>query len=204
VHAIGDKAVEQVVRCHEQLPGQRPGTGDQGSGNPLRHRIEHAELLSDSLISRIARLNIVLGVQPAFEFEWGGPDRMYALRLGERWRSTNPYRHLLDSGVRLAGGSDAPITPIDPVAGIRAAIERPDPGQTIGGEEALAMFTTAAAFALNREGACGSIEIGKDADVTVLTSDPRTTAPCQVVATIRGGACIYKNDGLAEYLKLED
>jgi hypothetical protein len=197
VHAIGDKAVEQVVRCHEQL-------AEPGLGNPLRHRIEHAELLHDSLIDRIARLALVLGVQPAFETEWGGPDRMYALRLGERWRSTNPYRRLLDSGVPLAGGSDAPITPIDPVAGIRAAIERPNPGQTIGGEEALAMFTSVAAFALNRECACGSIEIGKDADITVLTSDPRTTAPCQVVATIRGGTYIYKNDGLDEYLKLED
>jgi predicted amidohydrolase YtcJ len=220
VHAIGDRAVEQVVRCHEQLLGQGPGAWSQGSacdprtlspdprtpsnGNPLRHRIEHAELLSDSLIARIAELGLVLGVQPAFEAEWGGPDRMYALRLGERWRSTNPYRRLLDSGVRLAGGSDAPITPIDPVAGIRAAIEHPNANQTISGVEALAMFTSVAAFALNREDTCGSIEIGKDADITVLTSDPRTTTQCQVVATLRGGKCVYKNDSLAEYLQLED
>ena len=197
VHAIGDKAVEQVVRCHEQL-------AEPGLGNPLRHRIEHAELLNDPLIDRIARLALVLGVQPAFETEWGGPDRMYALRLGERWRSTNPYRRLLDSGVHLAGGSDAPITPVDPVAGIRAAIERPNPLQTIMGEEAMAMFTSAAAFALNLEHACGNIEVDKDADLTVLTSDPRATTPCQVVATLRGGKCVYKNDVLEEYLKLED
>jgi hypothetical protein len=196
VHAIGDRAVEQVVRCHEQLAGS-------GSANPLRHRVEHAELLSNSLIDRVAGLGLVLGVQPAFEMEWGGPDRMYSLRLGERWRSTNPYRRLLDSHVRLAGGSDAPITPIDPIAGIRAAIERPNPLQTITGDEALAMFTSSAAFALNREGACGSIEIGKDADITVLTSDPRTTARCHVVATFRGGTCAYKNETLIEYLKLE-
>jgi predicted amidohydrolase YtcJ len=170
----------------------------------LRHRIEHAELLNDSLIRRISRLGLVLGVQPAFETEWGGRDRMYSKRLGERWRSTNPYRRLLDSGVRLAGGSDAPITPIDPVAGIRAAIERPNPGQTVTGEEALAMFTSVAAFALNGEHACGDIEVGKDADLAVLTSDPRTTAPCRVVATFRGGSCTYKNDTLTEYLKLED
>ena len=231
VHAIGDRAVEQVVRCHEQLREGR-GSGVQGfagsgagpepqhcptgaaaanprtrepspRGNPLRHRIEHAELLSDSLIGRIARLGLVLGVQPAFETEWGGPDRMYSLRLGERWRDTNPYRRLLDSGVRLAGGSDAPITPIDPVAGIRAAMERPNLDQTITGEEALVMFTSAAAFALNRESSCGSIELGKDADFTVLTADPRTNARCQVVATLRSGRCIYKNETLTEYLKLE-
>ena len=196
VHAIGDRAVEQVVHCHEQL-------AEAGSRNPLRHRIEHAELLNDSLISRVAQFGLVLGVQPAFEAEWGGPDKMYAQRLGERRRSTNPYRRLLDSGVCLAGGSDAPITPIDPVAGIRAAMERPNPLQTISGEEALAMFTSAAAFALNRERVCGSIEAGKNADLTVLTADPRTTARCRVVATIRGGKCIYKNETLTEYLKLE-
>jgi len=197
VHAIGDRAVEQVVRCHEQLTGAGPA-------NPLRHRIEHAELLSDSLIRRIARLGLVLGVQPAFETEWGGPDRMYAKRLGERWRNTNPYRRLLDSGVRLAGGSDAPITPIDPVAGIRAAVERPNPLETLGGEQALAMFTSTAAFALNRERVSGSIDAAKDADFTVVTSDPRTAADCRVVATFRGGACIYKNENLTEYLKVED
>jgi imidazolonepropionase-like amidohydrolase len=74
----------------------------------------------------------------------------------------------------------------------------------VNGEQALAMFTSVAAFALNREDTCGSIEIGKDADITVLTSDPRTTTPCQVVATLRGGKCVYKNDSLAEYMELED
>ncbi len=201
VHAIGDRAVEQVVRCHEQLTGS---PNDEGrAANPLRHRIEHAELLDDSLISRIARLGLVLGVQPAFEAEWGGPGKMYSLRLGERWRSTNPFRRLLDAGVRLAGGSDAPITPIDPIAGIRAAMARPNAEEAISGSDALAMFTSEAAFALNRESACGSIEVGKDADLTVLTSDPRTSSRCTVAATFRGGACIHKDDSLAEYLKLE-
>lgn len=199
VHAIGDRAVEQVVRCHEQLD-QGPGVGVRGSGNPLRHRVEHAELLSDSLIARIARLGLLLGVQPAFEAHWGGPGRMYAQRLGERWRSTNPYRRLLESDVRLAGGSDYPITAVDPIAGIRAAIGHPNPLQTVKGDEALAMFTSSAAYALNREELCGTIEPGKDADLTVLTSDPRTSVDCRVVATYRSGTCTYKNEALSEYL----
>ena len=220
VHAIGDRAVEQVVRCHEQLSSRGPGTGGQGPGseprtpipdprpparcNPLRHRIEHAELLNDSLVDRIARLRLVLGVQPAFEAEWGGPGRMYAQRLGERWRSTNPYRRLLEAGVTLAGGSDAPITPIDPVAGIRAAMGRPNPLETLSGEQALAMFTSAAAFSLNRERVNGSIEVGKDADFTVLTADPRSDDDCRVVATFRSGKCIFRDDKLAGYLQLEE
>jgi hypothetical protein len=197
VHAIGDRAVEQVVRCHEQL-------AEAGSGNPLRHRIEHVELLNDSLIDRIARLGLVLGVQPAFEAEWGGPDRMYAKRLGERWRSTNPHRRLLDAGVILAGGSDAPITPIDPISGIRAAMKRPNQLETVSGKQALAMFTSAAAFSLNRERVCGSIEVGKDADLTVLTVDPRSDHDCRVVATFRSGRCIFRDDKLAGYLQLEE
>jgi len=220
VHAIGDRAVDQVVRCHERLAEGRvqgstgsgaepeprnPGTPEPSpKGNPLRHRIEHAELLSDSLIDRIARLGLVLGVQPAFEAEWGGPDRMYARRLGERWRSTNPYRRLLESGVTLAGGSDAPITPIDPVAGIRATVERPNPLEILSGEQALAMFTSAAAFSLNRERVCGSIEVGKDADFTVLTSDPRSDDDCRIAATFRSGKCVFRNDKLSGCLQLEE
>jgi predicted amidohydrolase YtcJ len=196
VHAIGDRAVEQVIRCHERA-GTEPG-------NPLRHRIEHAELLSPVQVERVARLGLVLGVQPAFEGAWGGPDRMYARRLGERWRSTNPYRSLLDAGVALAGGSDAPITPTDPVAGIRSAMNRPNPGQRVTGPEALAMFTSAAAFSLGLEDDMGTIEPGKQADFTVLTADPRTDDDCAVVATFRSGRCIHQDCRLSDYLQMEE
>ena len=110
--------------------------------NPLRHRIEHAELLAPALIGRNWPGSALSSASsPRSRRRWGGPDRMYSRRLGERWRRTNPFRCLLDSGVALAGGSDAPITPIDPVAGIRAAINHPNPDQRVTGLEALAMFT---------------------------------------------------------------
>lgn len=185
-HAIGDRAVGQVVKAHEQC-------GTCKHGNPLRHRIEHAELLSPGLVAGIATLGVVLGVQPAFESWWGGPQGMYAARLGERWRSTNPYRSLLDSGVVLAGGSDAPITPIDPLAGIRAAVSHPNPDQRITGPEALAMFTTAAAFSLGLETRCGLVEPGYDADLVVLSADPRTGTDCRVLATFRRGQRVFES-----------
>lgn len=185
-HAIGDRAVEQLVRCHERLRTNRD----------LRHRIEHAELLlapqSHSLVARIAALGLVLGVQPAFETRWGGPDKLYARRLGERWRCTNPYRSLLDAGIVLAGGSDAPITPIDPIAGIRAAIEHPNHSQRISGTEALAMFTTNAAYSLGLESVTGRIEPGLEADLVVLDADPRNTEVSRVLATYRAGVCIFE------------
>lgn len=184
VHAIGDRAVEQVVRVHESL-----GTGTRG--NPLRHRVEHAELLSPELVERLARLKMLLGIQPAFEDRWGGPGRMYAARLGERWRQTNPWRGLLDAGVRLAGGSDAPITPVDPLRGIRAATRHPNPEHRLEPAEALDLFTSAAAHSLGLERKTGRIEPGLEADLVLLDSDPRAETECRVLATVRAGRVIH-------------
>ena len=187
VHAIGDRAVDQTVRCHERI---KPET----HLNPLRHRIEHAELLDPDLAGRIADLGLVLGVQPSFEARWGGPERLYARRLGLRWRRTNPWRDLLDAGVVLAGGSDAPITPINPLAGIRAAIGHPNPEQRVKGDEALAMFTTAAAYSLGIDEETGRLTPGMAADVAVLSDDPRTARDCRVLETWCGGRCLYRRD----------
>jgi predicted amidohydrolase YtcJ len=188
VHAIGDRAVEQVVRVHQRL-----GTGARG--NPLRHRIEHAILLSKALVERIAGQHLLLGIQPAFEDHWGGPGRMYATRLGDRWRRTNPWRELRESGVALAGGSDAPITPVDPLAGIRVSTTHPNPEQRLKPAEALDLFTTAAAHSLGLEQEVGRIEPGLEADLVLLTSDPRGTEDCRVLATLRAGRVIHGSIG---------
>lgn len=182
-HAIGDRAIEQLVCAHETATTNRI----------LRHRIEHAELLpaSSSLIDRIATLGLILCVQPSFEARWGGPSRLYAKRLGERWKNTNPYRTLLAAGIVLAGGSDAPVTPLDPVAGIQAAINHPNPEQRLSPADALALFTSDAAFSLGLESLVGCIESGMEADLTVLDSDPRNTPNCQVLATYRAGKLIF-------------
>jgi len=177
VHAIGDRAVNQVVSCYEQFL----------TGNPLRHRIEHAELLDDALIERIARLGIVLGVQPAFEHYWGGESGMYQRRLGDRHRRTNPYRQLLDAGVILAGGSDAPITPVDPVMGILAAVNLPVSEHRVTALEACRMFTDRAAFSLGLESSKGSLTPGHDADFVVLSGNPLQSDEFAVRRVFRGG-----------------
>jgi predicted amidohydrolase YtcJ len=177
VHAIGDRAVNQVVSCHERLL----------TGNTLRHRIEHAELLDDALIERIARLGLVLGVQPAFERCWGGKDGLYERRLGPRFRRTNPYRQLLDAGVLLAGGSDAPITPVDPCLGIRAAVNHPVSEHRVTRLEACRMFTDRAAFSLGLESEKGSLTPGHDADFVVLSANPLECDEFQVQRVFKGG-----------------
>jgi predicted amidohydrolase YtcJ len=182
VHAIGDRAVRQVVRCMAE---------SIDPANRLRHRIEHAELLTAELPAVLSARGVVLGCQPSFETEWGGPDRMYAARLGERWRSTNPFRTLLDLGVVVAGGSDSPITPIEPIAGIAAARHHPNREQRVTADEALAFFTTAAAYALGIDDVTGRIDPGLDADLVLLTSDPRLDPPPQVLATIKQGKVVF-------------
>ncbi len=75
----------------------------------------------------MARLSVVASVQPMFDRLWGGPDGMYAARLADRWRATNPWRAMADAGVTLAFGSDSPVTPLGPWAAVRAAVHHHAP-----------------------------------------------------------------------------
>uniref|UniRef100_A0A7C4CA10 Amidohydrolase n=1 Tax=candidate division WOR-3 bacterium TaxID=2052148 RepID=A0A7C4CA10_UNCW3 len=183
-HAIGDRAVEQLVRCHEAIGTRK---------DSLRHRIEHAELLRPDLIEGIRRANLVLVVQPAFEAYWGGPGRLYSARLDERWRNTNPLRTLRAAGIRLAGSSDSPITPADPLAGISAAMNLPNPSQRLTGNEALALFTCDAAFALGIEQRVGTLAPGMAADFVLLDRDPRAGPDCRLLATWCAGRCVHQS-----------
>lgn len=188
-HAIGDRAIEQIVRCHELVK-------EKTSFRNLRHRIEHTELLSAHLIKRIAHLGLVVSVQPAFETIWGGPEGMYARRLGNRWRNTNLYRTLLDNKIVVAGGSDAPITPINPLRGIHAAMNLPNKEQRLTGSEALAFFTENAAYALGIEKITGKLAPGMEANFVILSADPRETADGRVLATYYRGQLLFKDTSI--------
>jgi len=114
---------------------------------------------------------------------------------------------LLDSGVRIPGGSDAPVEPVQPLLGIYAAVTRQDragwpdggwhPEQRVSREEALRMFTIDAAYAVFEEDIKGSIAPGKLADMVVLSKDIMKVAPpeihtTEVVMTILGGRVVYR------------
>jgi hypothetical protein len=181
VHAIGDRAINQVVSCYEQFMTE----------NLLRHRIEHAELLTDDLIKRIAQLGLILSVQPSFEHYWGGPEKMYAKRLGSRAKLTNPYRKLIDAGITLCAGSDSPITPLDPVLGIKSAVNHPNPDHRITIKQAIKLFTGNAAYALFKENDIGMLKPGFSADFLVLSDDPFKTLDFQILEVYKAGKCIY-------------
>ena len=93
-------------------------------------------------ITRMARLGVVASVQPAFDAFWGGAAGMYEARLGrERVPGTNPFAAMASAGVRLALGSDSPVTAFDPWAAVRAAVEHHQSDQRLDVAAALSAHT---------------------------------------------------------------
>ena len=117
-HAIGDAAIETVLEGFA-LAAKTVGVDAVRAG---RHRVEHVELIDKAMIARMVEFGVVASVQPVFDALWGGPDRMYAQRLGvERAMTSNPIGAMYATGVQLAFGSDSPVTVLDPWAVVRAA-----------------------------------------------------------------------------------
>lgn len=157
-HAIGDAAVDQVLDA-VALAGERLGRS-AGAGN----RIEHAEFVRDP--GRLAASGLVASVQPGFDAAWGGPDGMYATRLGpDRAIRLNRFSELAAAGVPLAFGSDAPVTSLGPWAAVRAAAYPTEPGAAISVRSAFAAHTRAGWRVAGREG--GLLAPGSDATFAV-------------------------------------
>ena len=156
VHAIGDLANREALDGFE-------ATEDVWRPLGLRHRVEHAQCVHPDDVARYARLGITASVQ----YTHATSDRELAARLwADRLGHAYPYRQLLDAGVRLAGGSDAPVEDLDPLAGLRAAAEC-----GVSFDEALTSFTAAPAWLEGAEDRRGRLSPGSDADLVVLDGD---------------------------------
>lgn len=137
-HVIGDDAVRIGVQAVARA-AERCGLD---AVLACRHRLEHVEMLDPDLIPELARLGVVASVQPAFDARWGGQDGMYARRLGrDRALAMNPYAAMSRAGVHLAFGSDSPVTPLDPWAGVRAAAFHRTPGSGLSTRAAFSAHT---------------------------------------------------------------
>lgn len=165
MHAIGDRAIASFVNAHLALR-------DRSTPPPVPHRIEHFELPDPETIRRAKEAGLVISMQPAFEVLWGGSDGMYALRLGDRHRMTNPFRSVLKAGLRIAGGSDSPVTPIDPFLGIHGFLNHPVAEERVTLNEALHAFIVEPhAFAVPHPDR-GRIRTRFRADFVCLSCDP--------------------------------
>ena len=172
VHAIGDRGNRVALDALEAAILKYPD-------NPGRHRIEHAQTLTAADIPRFAKLGVIAAMQPTH-----ATSDMYWVedRLGaERVLYAYAWRSLLDSGARLALGSDFPVEQVNPMLGIHAAVTRQDtkgwpeggwyPQEKLSREEAVRGFTLDAAYAGFMEKSVGSLETGKRADFIVLDQD---------------------------------
>ena len=159
-HAIGDEAIDAVVKSLDATDGER-------------HRIEHAEVLTDSLIDRLAESDHVVSAQPNF-LKWAGDEGLYDQRLGDRRRRrTNQFGRLTDRGARLAFGSDC--MPLDPLFGIEQTVTAPEATQRLDVSQAVDTYTMGGAYASFAEDRLGSIERGKRGDFVALDRSPWET-----------------------------
>jgi len=177
VHAIGDGANEQVLDAFAEI------VPTYGSG--LRHRIEHAQVIDPKDIPAFAKLGIIASIQPTHATS---DKAMAGDRLGEeRLKGAYAWKTLLESGARIAGGSDFPVEPVNPFYGLHAAVTRQDrEGMPPGGwhaeeamtmQQAFAAFTTGAAYAGHAEKMVGTLEPGKWADFIIVDRDIFATPP---------------------------
>ena len=180
-HAIGDEAITAVLDAYENTSG-------------TRHRIEHAEVLTDELVARLATADVVVSAQPNFH-KWAAPSGLYARRLGDARRvQTNQFRKLKDNGATLAFGSDC--MPLDPLLGVHHAVTAPEPTQRLSVGEAIRAYTHGAAVAGYDEDTMGTIAPGMSADVVALSASPwesDSIADIDVTLTVVDGKVVYDN-----------
>lgn len=119
-------------------------------------------------MERAARLNLIFSVVPRYEGKWRGPNKMYQKRLGKMYTKTNPLKSLIDHNVIVCGGTDSDTTEINYFLAIHDAINHPTQTERISLIEALKLFTTASAYAINKENIIGKLSPGTLADVIVL------------------------------------
>lgn len=192
-HAIGDEANDTLLDIYTEL-ARTNGPRDR------RFRIEHAQHLTPSAITRIARQDIVASVQPYHAIDDG---RWAINRIGrERLEGTYAFGSLLKAGAKVSFGSDWPVAPIDPLTGVHAAVLRQTidgvnpggwlPEQKVGIEQALTAYTGMGAYAGFQDDRLGRIAPGYIADFAVFDDDitaidPAALLRAKVLKTVVGG-----------------
>ena len=198
VHAIGERANALILDIYDSVftaHGQRD----------RRFRVEHAQHLRPQDVPRFGKLGVIASMQPYHAADDG---RWAEKRLGpERVKHSYVFRSLLDSGARLAFGSDWSVAPLDPMLGIAAAVTRQTldgknpggwiPEEKISVDEALHGYSTGDAYAMFAEHSLGELKPGYQADILLLDRDLTTIRPdelwkAKVRTTVVGGKVVYQ------------
>lgn len=198
VHAIGDRANSYMLDLYEKIAKENPKWD-------RRFRIEHSQHVRFDDIKRFSELGVIASVQPYHCID----DGVWAeKRIGkERIKYTYPFKSFLEAGVKLCFGTDWYVAPLNPLLGIYAAVTRrtldnknPDgwiPEQKISIEDAIKCYTLNSAYASFEENIKGSIEVGKLADLIVLSEDILSIDPIKIKdvvvdMTVFDGKIVFK------------
>ncbi len=204
VHAIGDRAVREVLDVYQRVLQEDSTTELKDA----RFRIEHAQHFHPDDIPRFAAMNII----PAMQAIHLSSDRPWAMqRLGKQRIEWGAYmwQTLLLAGVKIVNGTDAPVEPLNPMANFYASVSRKtlkktpkngyEPAEKMSRQQALKSYTLDAAFGAFREKQKGSIQLGKWADLTILDQDIMTIPEekildTKVEMTVIGGVIVYATE----------
>lgn len=202
-HAIGDGGVRNVIDQYERV------LQEEKIGPDHRWRIEHYQVTTAADLERTARLGIV----PVMQATHATSDKnMAETRVGpERIKYAYAWRKVIDAGMAIPGGSDAPIEKLNPYHGLYASVTRMDrDGEPRGGwypeekmtrAEALKSFTIWAAYGQFEEDLKGSLKAGKLADFVVIDRDYMSCPESEIkdinaLMTVLGGEVVYKKEGI--------
>ncbi|MDV6292141.1 amidohydrolase [Rhodococcus aetherivorans] len=168
-HVIGDAAVDAAVQAFAAVVAELGGPAVAARG----HRLEHLEMVTAEQTARLGGWGVIASMQPAFDALWGGPDGLYATRLGaDRAAGLNPFAPLAATGMSLAFGSDAPVTAARPWPMLRAAVHHRTPGSGISPRAAFAAATRGAWRAGGvRDGVAGTLDPGAPASYAIWEAD---------------------------------
>jgi len=210
-HAIGDKGVQMALdafaEAEKAAKEAKVKAAGGGNDNDYRLRIEHAQVTTPQQIQRFKDLNVIASMQPNHlltDMNWA-ESRLGAKRAEHSYAWAEFLRH----GVVLAFGTDYPVEPVTPFRGLYAALTRMSedgkksyyPAQKLNIEQAIAAYTTGAAFAEFAEKQKGRLEPGMLADFVVLDQDITATLPpkileTKVLRTVVGGKTVYNIESL--------
>lgn len=186
MHAIGDAAIDQALTAYEEALKDCPRTDH-------RHVIIHADLMDEKAIGRAAELGICIALQTPF-LHWQQEPLEYLQHiLGNRIEKLIPLKSMLDKGLLIAGGSDAPCTLPDPISAIHSACNHPKEDESVSILDALKMHTNWSAKLSFDENDRGTLTEGKLADFVVLDKNPLHT-PKENLKDLKIADVYFKGD----------
>jgi predicted amidohydrolase YtcJ len=204
-HAIGDKGVQMALDAFAEAEkaAKEAKVKAANGGDDYRLRVEHAQVTTPAQIARFKELKVIASMQPSHlltDMRWAQD------RLGPKRAATSyAWAGFLNKGVTLAFGTDYPVEPVTPFRGLYAAVTRKSengkqeyfPEQKLTMDQAIAAYTTGAAFAEFEEKQKGKLAPGMLADFVVLDRDVTAASAekelaTRVVRTVVGGKTVYE------------